>query len=137
MRHRSRTNSRRHENKKLVSEYRDQNPFCELHRFEGVPGGRFGDEINHIFSVRKRWDLRSNIIHLSQSAHRWFHEHPIDGRIACLYVKFSKGELDDDEIKLASGFHVAGWLAVKEPTIEWVFPLRDELIQKLEGRDEP
>lgn len=133
MRHRSRTNSRRHENKKLVAEYREQNPYCELHQFAGVPGGRFGEEINHIFSVRKRWDLRSNIIHLSQSAHQWFHQFPIDGRVTCLYVKFMKNELDDAEIKLASGMYVAGWLAMKEPTIDWVIPLRDELIQKLES----
>lgn len=120
IRKRSRTNSRSNEDRPLVAEYRAANPLCELHQFPEVPGGRLGQEINHIFSTRKRWDLRSNIIHLSAEAHRWFHQHPIDGRVMCLFAKHLKGELDDNEIKQASGKHIAGWLAEKEPTLAWV-----------------
>lgn len=129
MRHRSKSNSRKNENKELVAEYRDQFPLCELHRFSEVPGGRFGEEINHIFSQRKRWDLRSNIIHLSAAAHRWFHQWPIDGRVMCLWVKWQKNELDNSEIRQASGMYLAGWLGSKEPTLDWVLPYRTELMR--------
>lgn len=128
IRRRSVANSRNHENKALIAEYRAANPLCELHRFPLVPGGRLGVEINHLFSQRKRWDLISNIIHLSVPAHRWFHDFPIDGRVMCLWVKALKHEIAEYEIKQASGMFLAGWLASKEPTLEWVKPYHTKLV---------
>ena len=129
IRRRSKTNSRTHENRALVAAYRADNPGCELFQFSEIPGGPKGAEINHIFSTRKRWDLTSNIIHLSEAAHRWFHQFPIDGRVACLIVKYRKGELDDAEIKQASGMHLAGWLATKVPTMDFLIEARLELMR--------
>jgi hypothetical protein len=128
IRKRSKTNSKQHENKPLVAEYRAANPLCELHQFPQVPGGRIGQEINHIYSCRKRFDLKSNLIHLSAEAHRWFHAFPFDARICCLWVKWKKNELDDAEIKQASGKFLAGLVSEKEPVFDWVRPLLSELI---------
>lgn len=128
IRRRSKTNSRKLKDPVLVDQYRDGNPGCEFHQFPGIPGGRHGEEINHIFSCRRRPDLLSNLIHLSAAAHRWFHEYPIDGRIMSLYVKWKKSELDDAEIKQASGMHIAGYLSSKPATLAWVEPYRIELM---------
>jgi len=122
MRHRSKTNSRKHEDKVLREQYRADNPLCELYRFDNIPAKRDGAEINHIFSVRKRFDLLSNLIHLSVEAHRWFHEYPIDGRVMSLFVKLEKGELNNEEIKTASGMYIAGWLSARKPALDWVLP---------------
>lgn len=105
---------------------------CELNSFTMIPAKfrcRKPSEIHHIFSVRRRLDLLSVIINLSQQAHLWCHENPIEGRILCLLVKARKEELDVEEIRKASGMYPAGWLAIKrgEVRLEWMIPYVDEL----------
>lgn len=43
-------------------------------------------------------------------------------------MKMQKDEIDGDEIKLASGMYLAGWLSSKKPVFEWASRLRDELM---------
>lgn len=126
-------------NKALTDKYRRDNQVCELAWCRWIPvrAGR-PSEINHIFSVHRRWDLLSNIIHLSNPIHTWFHRWPIEGRILCMLVKARKKELDPDEIKKASGFNPLGWLeSVRDETrLEWIGPYADELdelLQEMEG----
>lgn len=119
-----------------VAWYRKANPICELYQFEMIPAKfrcKKPSEVHHIFSVRRRLDLLSVIINLSQQAHLWCHENPIEGRILCLLVKARKEELDVEEIRKASGMYPAGWLAMKRGQIrlEWVVPYADELEELL------
>lgn len=113
----------------MREQYRADNPGCEFWKW--IPElrslSRDGQEINHIFSVGRRPDLVSNLIHLSTAAHHeFFHAHLVDGRILSLWVKHHKGELDEAEIKQASGMFIAGIL-MKPPTIDWVRPYLDQL----------
>lgn len=92
-------------------------------------------EVHHIFSVRRRWDLLSNIIHISHESHvSWCHAFPIDSRILCLLVKARKGELDHEEIRKASGMYPAGWLAKSKDhcRMNWMDPYVAELCLYLE-----
>lgn len=121
-----------------VRSYRDRNPVCELWQFWELPAKfrvKTPYAIHHIFSVRRRLDLLSVIIHLSDAAHLWCHENPIEGRILCLLVKCRKGEMDVGEIRQASGMYPAGWLAMKrgEVRLEWMQPYVGELEEWLDG----
>ena len=119
-----------------VAGYRKVNPVCELYQFDMIPRKfrcKTPSQIHHIFSVRRRLDLLSVIVNLSEAAHRWCHENPIEGRILCLLVKARKEELDVGEIRKASGMYPAGWLAMKrgEIRLEWVLPFAGELEELL------
>lgn len=119
-------------NPSLVAAYRKANPVCELSSFTMIPPPfrcRTPSQIHHIFSVRRRWDLLSVIIHLSEVKHQWCHLHPVEGRILCLLVKARKGELDRGEIYKASGMYLEGWFGMKkgECRLEWMAPYVAEL----------
>lgn len=119
-----------------VALYRKANPVCELWQFTMIPAKfrcKTPSQIHHIFSVRRRLDLLSVIINLSEQAHLWCHENPVEGRILCLLVKARKDELDTGEIRKASGMYPAGWLAMKrdEVRLEWVQPYVGELEELL------
>ena len=129
LRHRSPTNSRPSEDRALRDSYREANPDCEFRKWipelSGFPVR--ASEVNHIFSVGRRPDLLSNLINLSARAHhQFFHEHLIDGRVISLFIKWKKGELDEAEIKQASGKFIAGILCA-DATIDWVQPYLEQL----------
>ena len=115
------------DNSQLVSEYRWQFSDCELTPHLRTLPGYAGDlarslridagvELNHIWSLGRRPDLWSNVISLHPVIHRWFHAHPIEGRIACLYAKWLKGGADWnlEELNFAAGKFVVGWLECQE-----------------------
>lgn len=109
--------------------YREANPDCEFRKWipelSGLPVR--ASEVNHIFSVGRRPDLLSNLINLSARAHhQFFHEHLIDGRAISLFIKWKKGELDEAEVKQASGKFIAGILCA-DATIDWVQPYLEQL----------
>lgn len=109
------------DNPALVAEYREQG-YCELIRLLAPLDHYAGQiarslregpiECNHIWSMGRRPDLWSNLINLHPVLHRWFHETPISGRVACLYAKWLKGGRDwnVEELNFASGRYVIGWL---------------------------
>jgi len=114
MRHRSRTNSRHEENRELLAEYREANPWCE---FPPSICGRKHDatELHHISQGGVRYDLLSNIIHLCGEAHRWCHANPVDGKLICLGVKSGKGELFEHEFNTASVRNLEWYVDCAEP----------------------
>lgn len=127
---RSKGNSRPHENLNLRKKYASQHYLCELgyclpHEFANARS----EDTHHIFSVRSRPDLVSNLICLSKSAHGFCHKFPTDGRICCLWSKNEKSQLDPGEILTASGMTLAGWLASHIPEHEWVIPLHKSLMK--------
>ena len=116
MRRRSRTNSRKHENRELRDDYREANGWCEFPRGVCCRGTHDGCHIHHIAHVGRRWDLKSNLIHLCVDAHRWCHDHPQDGGLLCIDVKVRKNEFDPDEFFTAAGMMVSGYVAKCQPT---------------------
>lgn len=74
-----------------------------------------------------RWDLRSNLIRISAMAHEFVHRHPVDGRVICLWLKHSKGELNESEFHTASSMHLAGWIARASPSLSWTDKYLDRL----------
>jgi hypothetical protein len=142
---RSETNSRPQEDKALFAEYKERNPLCELlpllNAFNGPEWKQFEKNLgrivpepiqgHHIVHIGNRPDVRSNLIALCTPAHGFCHKHPVEGRIACWYVKEEKGELDVFEISKACGVNVLGWLETRQPRIAWFKGLADELIQRI------
>lgn len=96
MRHRSPTNTRPWEDKESYWEYVAEHDLCQLYSW--FPG-RFRDKqpgpgAHHIFGGNGgRWDLRANLICLSQSAHDEVHRVPVIGRVLCLFVKLMEKQL--------------------------------------------
>lgn len=97
MRHRSLTNSRKHENLELRAAYRSANPYCELWpllRKTGlIEDNRYGADIHHITGGLLgtiRYDLVPNLIHLSRAAHRFCEQFVADGLSLCCLAKLSK-----------------------------------------------
>lgn len=132
LRRRSIKNSHSSENRELREAYRDANPLCEFRKWipELFRLPKDGEEINHIFSVGRRPDTLTNLIHLSRIAHHeFFHAHPIEGRMLSIWVKWKKNEFDNDEFKDASGMFLAGWLASRIPSMDWVAKYRSELME--------
>lgn len=120
MRRRSLTNSRPYENLELRANYREANPVCELgamlRKARLILTPDDSADIHHIVGGNgRRWDLWSNLITVSRTVHQWIHAHPIDGRLICLGHKLSKGELDLEEFRRASGMHLAGWIHGLKP----------------------
>jgi hypothetical protein len=111
-------------NRKLAEAYATVE-WCELSFW--IPD-HFGDggcppasETHHIWGgTSGRTDLKSNLIRLSKPAHDWCERFKFDGRIVCLWVKAEKGELDPAEVRVASGFHLWGWLRKDTPKHPWV-----------------
>lgn len=135
LRHRSKTNSHPERDEELRASYRESNPRCELSPVLGLGKMVDASDIHHIFGGKGRWDLRSNLIALSREAHDFCHRHPIDGRILAMHAKLLKLELDDGEIKQASGMHIAGWLAKSEPTLAVSDGPYCKLCEMLMGKD--
>ena len=59
--------------------------------------------------------------------HRWLEQFKLDGRICALWIKHEKDELDIDEFRMASGFHLDGWLLRATPRHQWCGVLLDAL----------
>jgi hypothetical protein len=116
MRHRSRTNSRKYEDRELRETYRESWPWCEFPRGICCRGTHDGAHIHHIAHSSRRWDLRSNLIHLCVDAHNWCHKHPQDGALICLRVKVRKDEMDLEEFFTAAGMRLAGYVAKCNPS---------------------
>lgn len=85
--------------------YVDDYPDCELGRWLHIrfdqhlrmstsehPVYVDGQELNHIWSLGVRLNVRANVIHLDKHAHTWFHANPREGRVACLLAKARKLE---------------------------------------------
>lgn len=126
------------ENLRRRYDYENDNPFCELTPWfkrylpDQVDHNDPSLDIHHIFHVGQRYDLVSNLIAISRSVHQWGHlQHPVDFRVLCLWKKWKKGELNLDEVRLASGkASLAGnilWL----PHFPQVRCLRDEMLDNI------
>lgn len=147
------------ENLDVRQVYRDANPECELWGLlkdsldcdesrqlwfpEWMqwtrPEANRTVQIHHIFGGNaRRYDVESNLIALSDPAHRWCHKHPILGRVACLWTKQAKGELNSEVMRGVAGMYLAGWVAqdkVREECERFGFwsELRVELLESIEG----
>lgn len=139
MRRRSRTNSRKHEDRSLRDAYRIQFDYCELYQYLAdhicvpwncqprvplwkVPQHAMRIEVNHIWSVGRRPDTWANLISLGEPTHKWFHANLQSGRVAALWTKKMKGELNLSELDAAAGKNVLGWLEsfdLASPFREW------------------
>lgn len=95
-------------------------------------------DLNHLWSVGRRPDLRSNIIALSRENHRQFHADLPAGRVCCLLAKARKAaatnapeEFDLSELDFAAGKSVAGWVEVQRFDREWLQEFRVELLERM------
>ena len=76
----------------------DQNALVDAHDVHHIHGGYTG-----------RWDLWSELISLSRPVHEWVENHPVEGRVVCLYAKWRKSksanaeDFDQGELSQASG----------------------------------
>lgn len=130
MRSRSVTNSHAGEDLALRHEYAVENPDCELGRWLPKQFSREDStECHHIMTGRR--DLRTNLLMVCRNAHAWCEQFKADGRVLALFVKHSKGELDQQEFRTASGFYLPGWLLMAESKIrnEFVRPFLNALIE--------
>lgn len=118
-------NSKKQKNPKLLRDYKDSHPTCEVGKWMRKYGSMglttkelldpTSSDLNHIFGGKgMRWDLLSNIINVNRPVHDWFHRDPVNGRIICLWVKLRNNELDLAEIHQASGCHLEGWLLMHD-----------------------
>jgi hypothetical protein len=137
---------RKKRDKDITDAYRLNNPLCEL--FDVLEGRKWDSilasykkgrrvcredflvEVHHIWGGPHRWDIDSNIISVSRPAHDYCHKFPDHGRIACLWVKADKGELDRDLMRECMGFDTIGILESFEVTEEWVENLRLGLYER-------
>lgn len=128
VRSKSRKNSRPLEDLGLRAEYARSHPFCELGEWlpKFFPCSN-ANETHHIFSIRRRPDLTSNLLRLSCESHRLCEQYKNDMRVVCIWVKHMKSELDQEEFKTASGFYLPGWLAKTTTRIDWVQPYLEQL----------
>lgn len=80
----------------------------------------------------------SNLIQLSSSHHRLVEADPTYGRLLCLIAKSEKQphEINADEFKLCSGYHLAGWIDLdktRDACPAWLEPYRLKLLATLEA----
>lgn len=134
LRHRSKKNSRPHEDLEFRFHYMQANPFCEMSRYliGEVPGVSPADpasDPHHIMGSRKgRHDLRSNLIAVSRRVHIWCHDFPgPDSRIVAIYAKWKKGEMDVDEFYISAGMYLPGWLGRVKPTLQVAVEMLNQL----------
>lgn len=75
------------------------------------PSMRSGFELEHIFGRRGgRVDVWSNFVMSCPGCHEWKHRHPREGRLAGVWIKRRKWELDEGEFERMSGRRLVGWL---------------------------
>lgn len=119
-------------------QYAEDNPDCELtpllFGFGDIRGSYISDraEIHHVVGASGRIDVVSNLITLCPAIHRWVESEVIVGRLWCIYSKSLKREINADEYKQCSGYHLAGWLS--QHRAEWpvcLVPHLDELVKSL------
>ena len=116
--------------------YREANPKCELtslfKKYDWVRGVS-GVELHHLCGGAGRIDVVSNLITLSPVLHRWIEANVVEGRIWCLYAKSLKNEINAEEFRQCSGYHLVGWLS--QHRAEWpvcLVPYLEELVKSLE-----
>lgn len=117
----------------IRKQYRRENPECELSQYGIVRDMSGGAEIHHIVGAAGRIDVVSNLITLSPVLHRWVEANVVEGRIWCLYAKWRKQEINAEEFRQCSGYHLSGWLL--QHRAEWpvcLVPYLDELVKSLE-----
>jgi hypothetical protein len=79
---------------RLLDEYAEDVVFCELCDLLHCCGHSRGEK-HHIVGGHQRHDVRTNVVMLCRSAHRWVQETEIiPGRILCLWTKQQKAQLD-------------------------------------------
>lgn len=111
MKHRSTTNSRKHEDAELYEQYRIDNPECEL--CEIINGYKsHAHQRHHIFGGTLRYDFLTNLISVCLYCHGWVHSNVCEGRVAALWVKEHKGEINLDELRVACGMRMQGLLSL-------------------------
>lgn len=138
MRHRSKTNSRKHEDLALRKSYREQHPYCELWPLLKKTGliedNRHGSEIHHITGGllgTPRYDLACNLIHLSRDAHAWCERYVADGLSLCCLTKINSGEFEPETFSRIMRVQFPGYFSclvprfavgvlAKERVMEWI-----------------
>lgn len=147
MRHRSKTNSRPHEDLIFREEYRDANPFCEIARlfpewdrgWTKIPGSpndtivRALDtpttQIHHIGWGGQRWDTKWNLIALGGWSHDFCHKNKWDGLALCLKAKIDKGEWNAADAMIRLGYDLMGKLYYQPCKYEFAETIRKELMK--------
>lgn len=118
LRHRSKTNSRPHEDLAYRQRYRDANPSCELSPYMCGWVSWFGtsqpvpaSEIHHIATGASgsRWDVETNLIAVGREAHD-FVARSKPGFVLCCYAKWRKGEFDASVMSNICGKRLPSWL---------------------------
>lgn len=155
IRNRSKKNSHPHEDLALRQRYREEfGGYCELATllpsvFPPFPPS----DIHHIWPA-PRVDVWSNLISVSRPSHDWCGDHPIEGKICCMWVKLQKSkreyrpsyepyytrEFDVTELDLAAQPKlVIGWLTwddVRDKVAGTRFePFRVELVAAVEKQE--
>lgn len=130
----SKSNSRPNQDLDFRYRYLMSNPYCQIapHLIGIVPGIRpleTASEVHHAFGSRKgRHDNMLNCVSVCRAAHRWAHDHPQEGRLLCLWIKWKAGLFDAITFKAISGKWLAGWLGgVARPSHPHLASMFDEL----------
>ena len=128
--------------------YRLYNPTCEVSAFlkkrplgtqEWVASLRLSrvggvPQIDHMWGgTAGRIDVVSMLISVDQSWHQWKTDNFTLGLLLFLVVKQSKCEVNADEFRQCSGYHLVGWLS--QHRAEWpvcLVPYLEELVKSLE-----
>lgn len=90
-------------------------------------------ELHHIFQGKDRWDLWGNMIHLSPAAHAYAHKYPQEQKVACMYAKSIKGDLNKKTLKEMRDiflFCPIGKMESWTLTEKWAIDMRNELIER-------
>ena len=155
MRHKSLTNSRKHEDITLRRAYMDANRQDEILKYFPRDGGMaivemhgkvtlldaFGTDStdpHHIAGGANgadRWDLVTNLSAVCDLSHKWCERFRPEGFIVCAKMKIDKGEWDDVAMRETvlglrrPGASVISYLAIRRPQFEWVRKILEELVE--------
>jgi hypothetical protein len=121
----------------IREQYRKDNLRCELCAYlRRYHKGRYNPrgerlELDHIFGRKGPCDVLSNYIMACPNCHDLKTvTMQKEARIASILVKLLKRELDEDELKACSGYHVLGWVEVNGPLLDepW-FSLSEKILR--------
>lgn len=126
----SKQNNRPFQDKVMQAAYKESNNSCELTALfrRILPSWPIGGTLD-LHHIRKpgRVDVWSNMIRVCRSIHQFDDNHPVEMLVACLWVKWKKGELNLVELDKCGVGTVVGWLDRNKPKMVEFVPLWQEL----------
>ena len=142
-----RSKPREWENRSVYYAYKDANPFDEIaHLFPPDPPAdvtvplngknmhiarnQTADQCHHICGGilgARRWDVATNLIHLSHWTHAFAERYQPEGLVLCAAAKIDKDEWRSEAMAIYMGVaSIAGWLSRFEMRWPWVQVILDK-----------